>query len=128
MFITVQISILCIMIRKIYAIWTYVNDVVVSRDFYENILGLRFKFQDNQWIEFDVGGTSFAILQRLPSQGPLKPQKMRTMFQVDDIEQMKSKLIKNNVKLINNIRNEEYGKLLTFEDPNGHWLELFEPK
>ena len=103
------------------------HDIKESRDFYENILGLQFKFQDGDWIEFDLGGTAFAILQRQSSQGPVKPQKMRTMFQVDDIELMKEKLIESEKKLIGNIRKEKYGKLLTFEDPNGHWLELFDP-
>ena len=115
------------MIKRIYAVWTYVNDLQVSRNFYENILGLKFKLRDGEWIEYSVGETSFAILQRQTNQGPLKPQKMRTMFQVDDIERMKARLIENNVKLIGHIRKEKYGKLLTFEDPNGHWLELFEP-
>ena len=105
----------------------YPNDFKKVRDFYENILGLRFKFQEGQWIEFDLGGTSFAILKREPGKGPLKPQKMRTMFQVKDIEKMKLKLLEHKVKLIGDIRKEKYGKLLTFEDPNGHWLELFEP-
>ncbi len=116
------------MIEKIYAIWTYVNDVKESRNFYENILGLKFKLADGDWIEFDLNGTSFAILQREASQGPLKAQKMRTMFQVGDINKMKVRLIENNVTLIGDIRQENYGKLLTFEDPNGHWLELFEAK
>jgi len=35
------------------------------------------------------------------------------------LEQKKVKIIKK--------REETYEKLITFEDPNGHWLELFEP-
>jgi len=37
-------------------------------------------------------------------------------------------LISLGVKLIGDIREEPYGKLLTFEDPDGHWLEFFENK
>ncbi len=40
---------------------------------------------------------------------------------------MEEKLRSNNVKIVQ-IREEDYGKLLTFEDLNGNWLELFEPK
>ena len=32
------------------------------------------------------------------------------------------------VKLIGGVREESYGKLLTFEDLDGHWLEFFENK
>lgn len=48
------------------------------------------------------------------------------MFQTDDIELSKILFINNGIKLIGDIRNESYGKLLTFEDPDGHWLELYE--
>jgi len=115
------------MVKKIYAVWVYAKDLDESRKFYENVLGLKFKFQQEGWIEFDLGETSFAILQRLAEQGPLKPQKTRVMFQVDDMQAMKNILIDNHVKVMGDIRNEVYGKLLTFEDPNGHWLELYEP-
>ena len=114
------------MIQRIYATWIYVKNLETSKTFYEKVLGLKVKFQQGGWIEFDLGETSFAILQRAPDQGPLIPQKTRVMLQVSDIEEMKQQLLENNVKLIGDIRNEVYGKLLTFEDPNGHWLELFQ--
>ena len=49
------------------------------------------------------------------------------MFEVNDIEEMRRHLVSLGVKLIGDIREEPYGKLLTFEDPDGHWLEFFEP-
>ena len=50
------------------------------------------------------------------------------MFEVNDIEKMRRYLISLGVKLNGGIREEAYGKLLTFEDPDGHWLEFFENK
>lgn len=114
-------------VQKIYAVWIYVKDFKESRDFYEGILGLKPGYKEGEWLEYDLGETKLAILQREPEQGSLKPQKMRTMLQVDDIASMKERLLEHNVKLVGDIRDEGYGKLLTFEDPNGHWLELFEP-
>lgn len=115
-------------ISKIYAVWVYVSDLAQSTNFYQSALSLRIKFQDNDWVEFDLGDTSFALLKRPGRRGPVKPQKTRIMFQTDDIEKAREKLQKQSVKIIGDIRHEPYGKLLTFEDPNGHWLELFEPK
>ncbi len=115
------------MIQKIYAVWVYVNDLEQSRSFYQNALGLKEKFQDEVWLEFDLGETSFALHERPEEKGPLKPQKTRIMFQVDGIENVAGQIEKYGGKLIGNIRKEGYGKLLTFEDPNGHWLELLEP-
>ncbi len=48
------------------------------------------------------------------------------MFMVDDIESMYETLKNHNVTLIGGIRDENYGKLLTFADPDGHWLEFFQ--
>lgn len=116
------------MIQKVYAVWIYVRDPNESKEFYENKIGLKFKFQNGDWIEFDLGETSFAILKRPEEKGPVEPRKTRIMFQVDNIEEERIRLEEARVKLVGDIRSEDYGKLLTFEDPNGHQLELFEPK
>ena len=79
------------MINKIYSVWVYVKNLEESREFYEKILGLKFKSQEGKWIEFDLGGTSFAILERSKKIDPaVKPQKTRIMFQVKGIQKMKN--------------------------------------
>jgi lactoylglutathione lyase len=115
-------------IEKIFAVWVYVSDIDTSRYFYEKILKVKFKYRDLNWIEYDLGDTDFAILQRPTNKGKVKPQKTRVMFQVDDIFAWKAAFIKHDVKIIGDIRIEAYGNLLTFADPDGHWLELFQPK
>lgn len=114
-------------IKKIYAVWIYVEDLKISRKFYENIIGLKVKFQQRTWVEFDLGETSFALLERHKGDA-LKPQKTRIMFEVEAIEVFKKRLEQNKVKIIKDVREESYGKIFTFEDPNGHWLEVFEKK
>ena len=115
-------------INKIYACWIYVSDLKQSIRFYQNI-GFELKFVDgNAWAEFDMGETAFALLQRPAEKGAVQPVKTRSMFEVTDIEKMRRHLISLGVNLIGDIRAEPYGKLLTFEDPDGHWLEFFENK
>lgn len=82
-------------------------------------MGLKFKFQEGDWIEFDLGETSFGLL-RWNKNEKLEPHKTRIMFQVDNIGIMRKKFKENGVKMIGGIRNESYGKLMTFKDPNGH--------
>ena len=113
-------------IKKIYACWVYVSDLQRSIEFYRNI-GFGIKLTDGDWVEFEVGETSFAILKRPESKGEVLPQKTRIMFETDDIELLFDTLKQRSVKLIGAIREEPYGKLLTFEDPDGHWLEFYEP-
>ena len=115
-------------INKIYACWIYVSDLEKSIRFYKNI-GFELKLIDgNAWAEFDMGETSFALLQRPAEKGAVQPAKTRIMFEVNDIEEMRQHLISLGGKLIGDVREEPYGKLLTFEDPDGHWLEFFENK
>ncbi|GIM49743.1 VOC family protein [Capnocytophaga stomatis] len=114
-------------IKKIYACWVYVSDLEVSKKFFQE-LGFVLKFQQEDWVEFDLGATSFAILKRPAEKGKVKPQKTRIMFEVDDIESLYEELKSKNVRFIGTIRYENYGKLLTFEDPDGNWLEFFENK
>lgn len=113
---------------SIYAVWIYVSDLERSKDFYQNKIGLKFKLQNEDWIEFDLGKTSFAILQRPPKKGTVTPSKTRIMFEVKDIEAFYNDASGKGVKFINGIRDEEYGRLLTFEDPDGHWLEAYQDK
>lgn len=115
-------------IKKIYAVWIYVKDLEQSRKFFEQNFELKVRLRDKEWVEYNLGLTSFALLQRPKSKGPLKPQKTRIMFLVNNIEDWQNHLKKQKVTLIGHIRNLSYGKLLTFQDPNGHWLELFEER
>ena len=88
--------------------------------------GFDIKVVDGDWIEFALGETSFAILKRPESKGEVVASKTRIMFEVEDIELARDELKSKNVKIIGNIREEPYGKLLTFEDPDGHWLEFYQ--
>lgn len=115
-------------IGRIYAVWVYVADMARSEDFYANKIGLRVGARFDDWVEFDLGATSFAILQRRPEQGAVVPAKTRIMFEVDDIVRFRDEALANGVKLAGDIRNEPYGSLLTFEDPDGHWLEVYQAK
>ena len=116
-------------INKIYACWIYVSDIKKSIRFYQDI-GFELKFieEDGAWAEFDLGETSFALLQRPAEKGAVQPAKTRIMFEVNDIEKMRRYLISLGVNLIGGVSEEAYGKLLTFEDLDGHWLEFFENK
>lgn len=114
-------------VQKIYAVWTYVKNIEESITFYENILGVKPRFQDNNWVEFDTGETTFAILERSAEKGVFKPQKTRIMFQVANIAQKEMELKTHNIKVVNKMV-EAYGTIITFEDPDNNWLEFYEPK
>lgn len=111
--------------NKIYACWIYVSDLEKSKHFYQRI-GFEVKLTDGDWIEFDLGDTSFAILKRPRKKGDVIARKTRIMFETDNIELVYEELKEKKIKTIGEIRTEPYGKLLTFEDPDGHWLEFYQ--
>jgi metallothiol transferase len=113
-------------IKKIYATWIYVSNLEQSIDFYRNRIGLKIKFRNSDWVEFDLGTTSFALLKRLPEKGEVISVKTHIMFETEDIQKFYDMAIEAGIKLIGEIRDEEYGSLLTFEDPDGHWLEIYQ--
>ena len=104
--------------RKIYACWIYVSDLQKSKQFYQDI-GFEVKLTDEDWIEFNFGETSFAILQRPAHKGDVIASKTRIMFETDDIELVYEELKNKGVKTIGEIRTEPYGKLLTLKTPTG---------
>ena len=116
-------SLILMGVTKMYAAWVPVRSLQESRKFYEHSLGLTFKLQDEHWIEFDLHGTSLGLLH----QEQVEPCKSHIMLQVDNLQQMHQELTKQGVRIVGKIRIEPYGKILTIEDPNGHWLELFQP-
>jgi metallothiol transferase len=115
-------------VKKIYAAWIYVSNLEQSIDFYRNRIGLKIKFRNSDWVEFDLGATSFALLKRPPEKGKVTPVKTHIMFETEDIQKFYNMAIEAGIKLIGEVRNEEYGSLLTFEDPDGHWLEIYQDK
>lgn len=114
-------------VQKIYAVWCYVDDAEKSKTFYEKVLGIKPRLQNDGWIEFNTGESAFAILQRPKNKGAVKPAKTRVMFQVSDISAKEAELKSMDVKIVNKM-NEPYGDLITFEDLDGNWLEFYEPK
>ena len=101
------------------------SDLQRSKQFYQDI-GFEIKLIDRDWIEFNFGETSFAILQRPAHKGDVVASKTRIMFETNNIELVYKELKEKKVKMIGEIRTEPYGKLLTFEDPDGHWLEIYQ--
>jgi len=99
-------------------------------EFYKDVLGLTLRVQNEEWIEFDVGGQRLALrkvdtLTRQP-EAP-HPTGAMVWLEARPIEQAIAHLKKNNVKFINSLDIFPYGKTATFADPDGNSIGLYEP-
>ena len=72
----------------------YVRDVSRARRFYGEVLGLKpGEWFNESWIEFDVGGTTFALDGTGEELGISPGSSTGAVFEVDDIHAMRQRLV-----------------------------------
>lgn len=112
------------MIQSIAFVVYPVSNMVVSRKFYEGILGLRVdsNYQD-QWLEYDVAGFTFAIttfaMGRVPGgNGGL------VAFEVDDLDATLKGLQEKGVRVPAEVVTTPVCRFASIADPDGNELIL----
>lgn len=115
-------------IQKIAVVFVYVNDMRRARSFWEKKVGLKVRFSDKDWVEYDLGGTNFAIHLKDPKVKKVRPVKTTINFQVGSIAKAYQKLSKNGVTFTHPPHEEPFGWLAYFKDADGHEYALFQPR
>jgi catechol 2,3-dioxygenase-like lactoylglutathione lyase family enzyme len=114
--------------RIVYLI-LYVSDLAVSRNFYEQKLGLQAIEADEDSVKYDTG-LVILMLNRASDYGitllPGRHEFADIVFLVDDIDGTRAALEKRGVELGPAFRYDP-GGICDFYDPDGHWLTLYEP-
>jgi predicted enzyme related to lactoylglutathione lyase len=118
------------MFNKIAFIHYCTQDLERALDFYRDVLGLKLLVQNEEWIEFDVGGQRLA-LRRVDSM-PAKsegshPNGAMIWLEASPIEKSIALLDEKNINIINKLEVYSYGKTATLEDPDGNCIGLYEP-
>ena len=108
------------MIHSIAFIAYPVSDVPGARRFYEEVLGLKMarNFQD-EWIEYDLGDTTFAITtadakHRAGARGGT------IAFEVDDLDAFVKKLKDKNARFVTEITASPVCRSAIVEDPDAN--------
>ncbi len=111
-----------------------VEDIAASRQFYEQLLGLRVK--DDFGVNVAFEGT-FAIHHRPhfqellgdPAQFPVarRAHNSELYFETDEIEPIQQKLEQAGVEFVHAVREQPWGQnVMRFYDPDGHIIEIGE--
>jgi catechol 2,3-dioxygenase-like lactoylglutathione lyase family enzyme len=106
----------------------YVNDLPVSRRFYEDGLGLRLIESDACSAKYDTGQTRLH-LQRASDHGvtlATRDHSADLTFLVDDLDSVRRDLENGDITFSDTLR-YEIGATVNFSDPDGHWFSLYEP-
>jgi lactoylglutathione lyase len=112
----------------------YVNDLKISTDFYNDIIGLEkmeepFKDGRHTWFTLGVQGQLHLISGAKKGMEQIKDRHL--CFSVASIEDFMSNLDKNNIKYTNwkgdsalpTVRPDGV-KQIYFQDPDGYWIEI----
>jgi len=118
------------MFQKIAFIHYCTQNLGRALEFYRDVLGLKLLVQNEEWVEFEVGGQRLAL--RLVDSMPAKPEGPHPngamiWLEARPIEQSITYLEEKNINFIDKLDMHSYGNTAIFEDPDGNRLGLYEP-
>jgi len=93
--------------------------------FYRDVLGLPLKFQDGErWAQFDAGGVNFSL--SAPDEAATGARGAVVIFEVDDLDAARDRLVDARASVLETRDMGTHGRLLTFQDPDGNLVQLFQ--
>ena len=101
------------------------------REWYQTVLGLTTNdygvlFQFNH-SDASKGYLQLGAFEHSTDYFGAKEQQAMLNFRVDNMEVLKQHLIENDVPILTEMEEYEYGKFLHISDPEGNRVELWEP-
>lgn len=118
------------MFQKIAFIHYCTQNLDRSLEFYRDVLGLKLLVQNEEWVEFEVGSQRLALRLVDPwTASPENPNTNNAMIWLEarPIEKSIAFLKENNINIIKELEYNSYGKTITFADPDGNLIGLYEP-
>jgi len=105
------------------------SDLLRSRDFYRNVLGLRLLVDQNpHWIEFELSpGVSFGLHPRSELLA-VRPGSLQLGFSVDSVDKFIADCASMNVPVLQYPYDEGFGRVAVIADPDGYPIQISTPK
>ena len=118
------------MFQKIAFIHYCTQNLKRALEFYRDVLGLKLLVQNEEWMEFEVGGQRLAL--RLVDPWTASTESPNTngamiWLEARPIEETINTLKNKKVIFISDLEAFSYGKTATFKDPDGNLIGLYEP-
>lgn len=112
----------------------YVNDFEKTLDFYNGILGLPIKMQQDTYVEFDTGDTTLSINTRKDvkeltglkvPESSTSTQTFEVGFVVEDVGATIETLRQRGVTILKEPVTKPWGQTVAYvADPDGHYIEI----
>ncbi len=111
------------------------DDLVASKAFYTNLLGLNVKFDSDWYIQLclpDTPDVEYGIIKRdhelVPPEYQSKPTGMYVTFVVADVDAVYQKALEMGLRILQEPRNEFYGqRRFLIQDPNDCLIDICSP-
>ena len=120
--------------KGIFAITLFVEDVEVTKRFYQDVFGLPIAYEDDNSAVFNFGSTMINLLKSTEAVELIAPaavagreagSRLQLTIQVDDVDAMCAELVKRGVELVNGPMDRPWGiRTACFSDPGGHIWEI----
>ena len=114
------------MIGKLSTIMIVVKDMERSRKFYRDVLGLQNHYSSPGWTALSAGNINVGLHPESPELKVEPHEGMQFGFEVADIQKTAAALKQKGVQFVREPRQEDFGWLAIFKDPDGHHLQLFQ--
>jgi len=108
-------------------VWVPVQDTDRAVNFYENTLGLSLLKRDGDWAEVEAGGLHIGLNGREPRGAGVEGGLVLTFQPEGTLEEAMEDLQGKGVEFPAGISEHDWGRVVTFEDPDGNDLQLYEP-
>jgi catechol 2,3-dioxygenase len=118
------------MFEKIAFIHYCTQDLDRALKFYRDVLGFKVLVQNEEWVEFEVGGQRLALRLVDPWTSNAEPPNNNgamIWLEARPIEKTIATLNDSTIKFINELESFSYGKTAIFQDPDGNPIGLYEP-
>ena len=114
---------------RIGSVFYYTRDLDLAIEWYTKVLGLKLRFREGDWAEFETAGAALALHQSTAGTRPGGPSNATAIFEVDDLRSARANLAERGVLFLGDIRPiGENGWLGAFRDPEGNVFNLWQPR
>jgi len=115
------------MIGKLSTIMVVVKDMKRSTRFYRDVLGLKLSYGTPHWTQLEAGNISLGLHPE-GKETKVSPSIGCTFgFEVNDIRTTVAELKKKGAQVAMEPRKEDFGWLAMVTDPDGYYVQLYQP-
>lgn len=109
-----------------YGTMYYVQDMNKAKDFYQQSIGLKPRFESEDWTEFELGDGTALCLHKIKDQSPFIPGGA-LIVNVEMIQEKVNQLKKEGVEFLRGVFEVFPGAFSAdFKDPSGNLISLYE--